>query len=136
MPWVPPVAGSELNRRARRAQRYITRVDRASTEPSTGYQSAPSPLSHLAYCPGQLVEDASTSHFIDTAVAQSGVRVPRTFLCGSSTGGSTVRTKAAALFEQPGKWEVVELELEAPRQDELMIRMVAAGLCHSDDHIL
>jgi NDMA-dependent alcohol dehydrogenase len=47
-----------------------------------------------------------------------------------------VRTKAAALFEQPGKWEVVELELEAPRQDELMIRMVAAGLCHSDDHIL
>jgi NDMA-dependent alcohol dehydrogenase len=47
-----------------------------------------------------------------------------------------LRTKAAALFEQPGKWEVVELELEAPRQDELLIRMAAAGLCHSDDHML
>lgn len=45
-------------------------------------------------------------------------------------------TKAAALFSQPGKWEVVEVELEAPRQDELLIRMAAAGLCHSDDHIL
>jgi NDMA-dependent alcohol dehydrogenase len=47
-----------------------------------------------------------------------------------------LRTKAAALFEQPGKWEVVELELEPPRQDELLIQMAAAGLCHSDDHIL
>jgi NDMA-dependent alcohol dehydrogenase len=47
-----------------------------------------------------------------------------------------LRTKAAALFEQPGKWEVVELELEGPRQDELLIRMAAAGLCHSDDHML
>ena len=45
-------------------------------------------------------------------------------------------TKAAVLFEQPGKWEVVELELEGPRQDELLIKMAAAGLCHSDDHLL
>jgi NDMA-dependent alcohol dehydrogenase len=47
-----------------------------------------------------------------------------------------VLTKAAALFTQPGKWEVVELELEPPRQGELLIKMAAAGLCHSDDHIL
>ena len=45
-------------------------------------------------------------------------------------------TKAAVLFEAPGKWEVAELELEGPRQNELLIKMVAAGLCHSDDHIL
>ena len=45
-------------------------------------------------------------------------------------------TKAAVLFTQPGKWEVTELELEPPRQDELLIKMAAAGLCHSDDHIL
>ena len=45
-------------------------------------------------------------------------------------------TKAAVLFEAPGKFEVTELELEPPRQDELLIKMVAAGLCHSDDHIL
>ena len=45
-------------------------------------------------------------------------------------------TKAAVLFEQPGKWEVVELELEPPRQGELLVKMAAAGLCHSDDHIV
>ncbi|ADP81523.1 NDMA-dependent alcohol dehydrogenase [Pseudofrankia inefficax] len=45
-------------------------------------------------------------------------------------------TKAAVLFEQPGKWELAEVELEPPRQDELLVRMVAAGLCHSDDHIV
>jgi NDMA-dependent alcohol dehydrogenase len=47
-----------------------------------------------------------------------------------------MRTKAAVLLDQPGKWEVVELELEPPRQGELLIRMAAAGLCHSDDHIV
>jgi NDMA-dependent alcohol dehydrogenase len=47
-----------------------------------------------------------------------------------------VLTKAAVLFEAPGKFEVVELELEPPRQGELLIKMVGAGLCHSDDHIL
>jgi Zn-dependent alcohol dehydrogenase len=47
-----------------------------------------------------------------------------------------LRTKAAVLFDQPGKWEVVEVELEGPRQDELLVKMAAAGLCHSDDHIL
>lgn len=45
-------------------------------------------------------------------------------------------TKAAVLFQQPGKWEVVELELEPPRQGELLVKMAAAGLCHSDDHIV
>jgi NDMA-dependent alcohol dehydrogenase len=47
-----------------------------------------------------------------------------------------VLTKAAVLFEAPGKWEVAELELEPPRQGELLIKMAAAGLCHSDDHIV
>ncbi|MBL7496373.1 NDMA-dependent alcohol dehydrogenase [Frankia sp. CNm7] len=46
-----------------------------------------------------------------------------------------MRTRAAVLFEQPGKWEITEVELEPPRQDELLIRVAAAGLCHSDDHI-
>jgi S-(hydroxymethyl)glutathione dehydrogenase/alcohol dehydrogenase len=47
-----------------------------------------------------------------------------------------VKTKAAVLFEQPGKWEVVDVDLDPPRQGELLVRMVAAGLCHSDDHIV
>ncbi|SEO54765.1 NDMA-dependent alcohol dehydrogenase [Trujillonella endophytica] len=46
-----------------------------------------------------------------------------------------MRTRAAVLFAQPGKWEVTELELQGPQQGELLIRMGAAGLCHSDDHL-
>ncbi len=46
-----------------------------------------------------------------------------------------MKTKAAVLFEQPGKWEITEIDLDPPRQGELVVRMVAAGLCHSDDHV-
>lgn len=45
-----------------------------------------------------------------------------------------MQTKAAVLREQPGKWEIANVDLDPPRQDELLIRMAAAGLCHSDDH--
>jgi S-(hydroxymethyl)glutathione dehydrogenase/alcohol dehydrogenase len=45
-----------------------------------------------------------------------------------------VRTKAAVLHTQPGKWEIVDVDIEPPRQGELMVKMAAAGLCHSDDH--
>ena len=34
----------------------------------------------------------------------------------------------------PGEWEIVELDIEEPRQGELLLKMVASGLCHSDDH--
>ena len=45
-----------------------------------------------------------------------------------------MQTRAAVLAEVPGKWEVVDVELDAPREHEVLIRMVASGLCHSDDH--
>lgn len=43
-------------------------------------------------------------------------------------------TRGAVLREVPGRFEVVELELDDPRPGELRVRMVASGLCHSDDH--
>ncbi len=46
-----------------------------------------------------------------------------------------MKTRGAIVRGTPGKWEVVDIELDEPRQDELLIRMVASGLCHSDDHI-
>ena len=46
-----------------------------------------------------------------------------------------MKTKAAIIRECPGKWEVVDLDLDPPRRGELLIRMVASGLCHSDDHL-
>jgi NDMA-dependent alcohol dehydrogenase len=45
-------------------------------------------------------------------------------------------SKAAVLFDSAGKWEVVEVTVDDPQQGELMIRMVASGLCHSDDHMI
>jgi S-(hydroxymethyl)glutathione dehydrogenase/alcohol dehydrogenase len=32
-------------------------------------------------------------------------------------------------------WEITELELDPPRDGEVLIRFAAAGLCHSDDHL-
>ena len=46
-----------------------------------------------------------------------------------------MRTRGAVLTKAPGTYEVVELEVDDPRQGELRIRMVACGLCHSDDHV-
>jgi len=43
-------------------------------------------------------------------------------------------THAAVLRDAPGRLEVMELELDGPRRGELQIKMVASGLCHSDDH--
>ncbi|MTD59378.1 NDMA-dependent alcohol dehydrogenase [Amycolatopsis pithecellobii] len=45
-----------------------------------------------------------------------------------------MHTRAAIIRESPGTFEVVDVELDDPRQGELKVRMVASGLCHSDDH--
>lgn len=46
-----------------------------------------------------------------------------------------MKSHAAILREAPGKWEVVELEVEEPRQDEVMVKLAACGLCHSEVHL-
>ncbi|MBO0803456.1 MAG: NDMA-dependent alcohol dehydrogenase [Nocardiopsaceae bacterium] len=45
-------------------------------------------------------------------------------------------TRAAiARPPQPKAWEITELELEEPKAHEVRVKVMAAGLCHSDDHI-
>jgi S-(hydroxymethyl)glutathione dehydrogenase/alcohol dehydrogenase len=46
-----------------------------------------------------------------------------------------MKTRAAILTEIPGKYEVADLELDAPRRGELTVQLAASGMCHSDDHI-
>ncbi len=46
-----------------------------------------------------------------------------------------MKTRAAMLWETGRDWEVVELDLDEPKQGEVLIRWVAAGLCHSDEHL-
>jgi NDMA-dependent alcohol dehydrogenase len=46
-----------------------------------------------------------------------------------------MKTRGAIIRKAPGKYEVVDLEVDDPRAGELRVKMVASGLCHSDDHI-
>ena len=45
-----------------------------------------------------------------------------------------MKSRAAVLLETPGKWEIVELDVDQPKEFEVLVRMVASGLCHSDEH--
>ena len=45
-----------------------------------------------------------------------------------------MKSRGAILREVPGKWEVVDIEWDDPRQGELLVKMTASGMCHSDDH--
>jgi len=44
-------------------------------------------------------------------------------------------TRGAVITEAPGTYQVVDLEVDDPRQGEIQVEMVASGLCHSDDHV-
>jgi len=46
-----------------------------------------------------------------------------------------VKTRGAIIRQAPGKYEVVDLVLDDPIEDEIQVAMVASGLCHSDDHL-
>jgi NDMA-dependent alcohol dehydrogenase len=45
-----------------------------------------------------------------------------------------MKSKAAILWEVNTPWSVEETELDDPRANEVRLRLVATGLCHSDDH--
>ncbi|SEH79262.1 alcohol dehydrogenase [Mycolicibacterium rutilum] len=47
-----------------------------------------------------------------------------------------MRSRAAILHDVGGPWSVEDFELAPPRAGEVLVEMAAAGLCHSDDHIL
>jgi len=46
-----------------------------------------------------------------------------------------MKTKAAVMRGAGKDWEVTELDLDPPKAGEVLMRFVAAGLCHSDEHI-
>src|SRR5215469_390160 len=49
--------------------------------------------------------------------------------------GEPMKTNAAVLREVGKEWEVIELDLDPPTAGEVLVRYVASGLCHSDDHL-
>jgi len=47
-----------------------------------------------------------------------------------------MQTRAAVLYGAHQEWQVKEIELDAPRVGEVVVKTFAAGLCHSDEHIV
>jgi NDMA-dependent alcohol dehydrogenase len=47
-----------------------------------------------------------------------------------------VRSQAAILWEDATEWSVEEFELDPPQAGEVLVRLGASGMCHSDEHIL
>jgi NDMA-dependent alcohol dehydrogenase len=47
-----------------------------------------------------------------------------------------MRARAAVLFAVGGALEVREVEVAPPRAGEVLVRMVAAGVCHTDRHVM
>src|SRR6185437_5883601 len=49
---------------------------------------------------------------------------------------STITTRAAIARAPHVGWEIVDLRLDPPKAHEVRVKIMAAGLCHSDDHII
>ncbi|BBZ46499.1 Zn-dependent alcohol dehydrogenase [Mycobacterium parmense] len=46
-----------------------------------------------------------------------------------------MRSRAAVLYDYGLPWSVEEIDLDPPRAGEVLVRLAATGLCHSDEHI-
>jgi NDMA-dependent alcohol dehydrogenase len=47
-----------------------------------------------------------------------------------------MRARAALLRAIPGQYEISDVELDDPKEHEVLVRYVASGICHSDVHFL
>lgn len=47
-----------------------------------------------------------------------------------------MKTRAAVLHELNAPWSVEEIELDPPKSGEVLVKMAASGLCHSDEHLV
>lgn len=46
-----------------------------------------------------------------------------------------MKVRGSVIRRTPGEYQPVDIELEGPRDGEIMVKVAASGLCHSDDHI-
>ena len=47
-----------------------------------------------------------------------------------------MKTRAAILWEPHTEWSVEDIELDPPRSGEVLVKLAATGLCHSDEHLV
>lgn len=53
-----------------------------------------------------------------------------------STAGKVIKCKAAVLWELNKPFAIEEVEVAPPKAHEVRIKMVATGICRSDDHVV
>ncbi len=46
-----------------------------------------------------------------------------------------MKTDAAILWEMGGDWKVETIDLDPPKTGEVLVRIAASGMCHSDEHL-
>ena len=47
-----------------------------------------------------------------------------------------MKTQAAILWELNAPWSVEEIELDPPGPGEVLVKLAASGMCHSDEHLV
>ncbi len=47
-----------------------------------------------------------------------------------------MKTKAAILWEVNSPWSVEEIDLDPPGHGEVLVKIAASGMCHSDEHLV
>src|SRR3954453_3625399 len=47
-----------------------------------------------------------------------------------------MKTRAAVLWGLHQDWKIEEIDLDPPKNGEILVRWLAAGLCHSDEHLV
>ena len=47
-----------------------------------------------------------------------------------------MQTRAAILWEPHTEWSVEDIELDPPKKGEVLVKLAASGLCHSDEHMV
>jgi S-(hydroxymethyl)glutathione dehydrogenase/alcohol dehydrogenase len=47
-----------------------------------------------------------------------------------------MKTRAAVLWGLHQEWQIEEIDLDGPRAGEVLVKWEAAGLCHSDEHLV
>nr|P25406.2 RecName: Full=Alcohol dehydrogenase 1B; AltName: Full=Alcohol dehydrogenase I-B; Short=ADH IB [Saara hardwickii] len=53
-----------------------------------------------------------------------------------STAGKVIKCKAAVVWEPKKPFSIVEIEVAPPKAHEVRIKILASGICRSDDHVL
>ena len=47
-----------------------------------------------------------------------------------------MKTRAAVLWGMHQDWKIEQVDVDPPKDGEVLVRWLAAGLCHSDEHLV